>query len=99
MFQLLRKHIEMCGIEISQESPRNHSVNVKNSIIFVLVCMFVVLSGLPLIEVDSFHERTDILFTAACLGICGALYATIIFKTPKLFEFIKNLEDIVNESE
>lgn len=99
MFGLLQKHIGMCGIAISQKSPRNHSFNVKNSTVFVLVWVFVVLTAFLLIEVDSFGERTDILFRAASIGVCGVLYTIIICQTPKLFDFIQSLEDIVNESE
>lgn len=98
-FELLRKHFAMCGIEISQRSSKTHPFSVKNSTIFILVCINVSTIAIMLKEAHTFDEYTDILFRSVSGGTCGIFYEIIVWKTPKLLEFINSLEDTVNTSE
>ena len=97
-FVLLRKHLAMCGIEISQKPLENHQINVKNSTVFILLCGNITLSALTINEMNTFKEYTDIVFRSVSIGVCGILYEIIVWKTSKLFKFINNLEDTVNTS-
>lgn len=98
-FELIRKHLAMCGIEISQKSPKNHAFNAKNVTVFILVSVSVSLIALTLNEADTFDECTDILYRSVSIGTSTILYVIIVWKTAKLFEFINALANIVNTSE
>lgn len=96
MFELLRKHLDGCGIAVIKKAP---IFNTKNVTVLFLVCVLTIVTALLLTEVDTFDERTDTLFRTSSLIVCGIFYAIIVWKTPKLFEFINRLSDIVSESE
>lgn len=100
-FALLRKHIVMCGIEISKDSkpPHKYPFNVKNSTIFILISLYTTLCAIALNEINNFDEFTNLLFMTSSFIICGIDYVIIIWKTCELFEFIDSLEDIVSKSE
>lgn len=99
IFHLLRKHFTMGGIEISQKLSKNHPFNVKNMTFFILFCISICLTVLSLTEADTFDECTDILFRSVSAGVCGIIYEIIVWKTSKLYGFVNNLADAVNESE
>lgn len=99
VFALLRKHLAMSGIKISQQSPKTRPLNVKNSTICILICVTVTLMTISLNEANTFDESTDILFQSVSIGTCGIFYVIIVWKTSELFEIINGLADIVNTSE
>lgn len=99
VFAVFRKHLATGGIEISQKLLNNHPINVKNAIIFILVCVNASFTALTLTSESSFDECTDILFRSVSLGVVGILYEIIVWNTAKLFEFIDSLADTVKESE
>lgn len=98
-FASLRKHLVMCGIKIAQKSPKNHPINARNSIVFILLCVSTTLIAISLNEAKTFDESTDILFRSVSTGTCTILYVIIAWKTSKLYEFINGVEDIVKTSE
>lgn len=98
-FELVQSHLEMSGIAISQKSPKDHPFNVKNSTIFILVCLYSILNASSLHEASSFVECTDILLTSVSMGTLAVVYEIIVFKTSKLFDFINDSADIVGERE
>lgn len=100
IFELIRKHLSMCGIEISHKSPsKNHSFNVKNSTVFILVCATASLIAVAFNDTDTFDEHIDILFRSISIGTSNIIYGIIIWKSSKLFEFINILAEIVKASE
>lgn len=99
-FELLRTHLAMCGVAITQKSAKNYPfINLKNSTVFILVCVAVGLIALSLNEANTYKDYTDILFQSVSIGVCGIVYAIVVWKTSKLFEFICSLADTVHESE
>lgn len=99
IFKLLQRHLDMCGIAISQKTSKNHPINVKNSRILIIiytsfVCVIVLLN-----EAETFDECIDVLIRSTSVGTIGVLYSIIVWKTSILFEFIKSLADVVEESE
>lgn len=100
IFELLRNHFAMCGIEISQKPPINQPFNAKNSTIFTLVCVTISLTIVFLLnEVNTFGESAELLFRIVSFCTCAILYVIIVWRTSKLLEFIDNLADTVNASE
>lgn len=98
-FELLRTHLGMGGIMISQKSSKTHPFNVKNSTIFLLLCVTAILIAIASNQADSYDEYIDILFQSVSIGACAIPYVIIVWKTPILFEFINCLADTVNTSE
>lgn len=98
-FTLIRSHFAMCGVAISQKAPNKHPINVKNSTVFILLCVFITLIAISLNEAKTFDESIDISFRCVSNSACDIVYAIIVWKTSKLFEFINSLADIVKESE
>lgn len=98
-FELLRWHFAMCGVEISQRSPKNHPFNARNLTVIVLLCMNVSSIVVLLNEANTFDEITDILFRSVSYATCGIIYSIIVWKTSNLLDFIDSLTDAVNASE
>lgn len=99
-FVLLRKHLAMCGIKISQQSSKNRLFNVKNLLCSVLnslnvVLVLVTLNGAS----NSFDDSTNMIFQSFGTGTCAACYLIIVWKSSKLFDFINSLADMVECSE
>lgn len=94
-FELIRKHLVMCGIEISKNRP----FNVKNSLVFVILCGGSILIVLSLDESNDFVDYTNILFSGTASSIAAVIYATFICKTSKLSELINCLAEVIKESE
>lgn len=100
IFESLRKHFAMSGIAVSKnDAPKRHPFNGKNSIIFILFCVSVGLTTLSINDANTFDECTDIMFRSISAGVCGLIYAAIVWKTSKLYEFINILNVTVQESE
>lgn len=99
VFESLRKHFATCGIAVSQKSPRRHPFNVKNSTVFILLCLYVSLIAVFVNDANTFDERTDILYKVVSISTCGILYEIIVLKMLKLFAFIDSLADTVDSSE
>lgn len=91
-FELLQKHLAMCGIR------QKHPFNVKNSTVVLLLCLYIVLISVLLNETNTFQECTDIFFRVISIGSFGIIYEIIAWKTLKLFEFIHNLAHTVQAS-
>lgn len=98
-FELLRKYFARCGIANSQKSTKNHSFNIKNLTVLMLLCIDVSLIAIMLNEANTFDEITDIFFRCISGGTCGIIYVIIICNTSKLFKFIDSLEDTIHASE
>lgn len=98
-FELLRLHLEKCGIPVLQKSTRNHHFNVKNLIVFWSVWVHVSSVLASLSETSDFSEITDILFRSVSIGAANILYIIIVCKTSKLCEFIDRSAHTVNASE
>lgn len=98
-FAALRKHLVTCGIEMPQKSTSMHPLNVRNSIICFNLCVFVTLIALSLNDANTFDEYTDILFKSVSISGCSICYAIIVWRTPNLFKFMNNLQDIIQASE
>lgn len=95
IFALLRKHLTMCCIA---SPPKKHSFNARNSAIITWVYLYVILSTAAIKEIDTFQERTDILFRISSFCTCGFNYLIIVWKTSELLEFINGLDDIIRAS-
>lgn len=96
-FELIRTHLATSGIEISQKSLKTHSFNARNSTIFIFVCLNSSLTAATLGKASTFDECVDILFQSVSLGTCGIIYVIIVWKASKLFQFIDNLANTVDE--
>lgn len=97
-FELLRNHLAMCGIAISQNTTKTHPFNVKNSTVFIVLCVTVSLIVISLNEANTFDECTDIVFRSVSIGTCGIFYGIIVWKTSKLFELVNSLAETVKPS-
>lgn len=97
MVELVQKHLAMCGIAISTESPKNHPINLRNSTIFLLLCACIISDAILLDEIGTFDEYTDILFHVITNSTFGIVYVIIVCKTSKLFKYINNLAVAVRE--
>lgn len=98
-FDLIRNHLAMCGIPISKKTLQNHSFNVKNSTVIILVYIFVILSMSSLNEAHTFGESIDIFLHSLSQSFAGMIYVMIVRKTSEIIEFINGLEDIINQRE
>lgn len=98
-FGLLRKHFAMCGIDIAQNSSKNHPFNGKNLTILIVLCVNISSIAITSKDANTFDKFTDILFRCVSYGTCGIFYVIIIWKTSKLLEFSCSLEAMVNASE
>lgn len=99
IFQLLRMHLEMCGIEVLKKSPKKYHFNAKNMTVFLLVWVIVSFILILLRETSAFDEITDILYRSVSIGAANILYIIIVWKTSKLCEFIDKSAHTVNASE
>lgn len=98
-FELLQKHLALCGIEMSNNLLKNQSLNLKNLAVALLLCLYISLISVLLNETNTFEEGTDIFFRIISIGSFGIIYEIIVWKTSKLFEFINSLAGIVQASE
>lgn len=99
MFELIREHLAMCGIELLQKPSKSHPFNVKNTTVITFIFLYIALSLAALNEDRTFDECTDIVLRISSYVISGTVYVIIVWKTSELAGFIDNLADIIGESE
>lgn len=99
VFTLIQNHFATCGIAVTQKLQKTHPFNLKNLTVFILLCVFIILIAASLDETNTFDDFTDISFRCVSNSACNLVYAIIVWKTAKLFEFINCLADIVKLSE
>lgn len=98
-FALIRAHLAMGGIEISQKSSSKiHPFSVKNLTNILLNGVCSTLIALSLIKANTFDECSDILLKSLSVGLFNLVFIFIVSETSKLIEFIDRIADIVNES-
>lgn len=95
---MLRKHFAAAGIENLQNSPKNQSLNVKNSTVFLSLCLFGGLTILSSNEAESFDESIYIWLRGVSIGLCSVVYEIMVWNSTILYGFIDRLADTVNES-
>lgn len=95
---MLRKHFAAAGIENLQNSPKNQSLNVKNSTVFLSICLFGGLTILSSNEAESFDESIYIWLRGVSIGLCSVVYEIMVWNSTILYGFIDRLADTVNES-
>lgn len=89
----------MCGIATSKKSPKNRPFNVENATVLILIYVLVILSIAALNNVNTFNERTNILFHCLSQSFCGIIYGMVVWKTSEIVEFINDLDATINQRE
>lgn len=99
ILQLSQKNFEGLGISY-QQSIQDSPFNARNSKTLVLFGLSIVLAIAYIFGVaNGFEEYIASFYLIICLITNSVLCAIFVWKMPKLFESIQNLERIIGERE
>lgn len=99
IFQSVRRDLAFFGINAHQTWIHKSPFNTKNQIAMSIFCLFLFLNCINFTYAKSFEEYIN------CIYICSALtgtvlcFATLMWESTKWFEFIENVENMLNKSE
>ena len=102
LFKSIQKSLAMLGIKLNQPNPilkYIHPFNERNSIIICLFGGASVSFTLHLFEDLSFEEYIISAFATTTAIVNTIDIVILVWKTSKIFEFIKDIEYIVQISE
>lgn len=95
MFQETQKYLEILGIK-SVQANQKRQFNTRSLLILLLCSFFIVSSILYLIYVpNSFDEYIESINISSTAIVNTIFLLVFLWKNPKLFEFLENLEIIV----
>lgn len=99
IFKLTQRYLAYLGIKFHQPTV-SHGFNEQNLIISGVFGVSSVLTTLYLIEDPNFSEKYVITVYAATASVlCTVDYVTLIWKTSKIFEYIKSIDVLIQMSE
>lgn len=97
IFQAIILNISNVGI-IWPQKHKKHPFNAKNLTILFNLGLYSVLAVLfLLLEAETFSEYADSFYLIVTNIFCAVLFATTIWKTPKIFELITSFETIIQK--
>lgn len=98
-FTLFREHLEMCGVIWQRLPHSSNRFNIKNLIFLALAIteVYCLMKTLP--DTDSFEEYTETVYKAVFMCTIAAIYFTIVWETPELFNYIDKLENYIGNRE
>lgn len=95
MFQSTQKYLAIVGIK-SHPTIHKHSLNARCLLILILCSFFNTSSILYLFFVPTSFDQYIASINITATTIVNTIYfVVLLWKTAKLFEYIKNLENIV----
>lgn len=98
IFQSIEDNLAILGIS-SYQSIQVQPFNTRNVTTLLVFGLSVISNCVFLFHVaDSFMEYTKCVYVVSTLITSFICFAHLVLKMPKLFEFIKNFEQIVEES-
>lgn len=94
-FILFENHLALSGI-ILQQLPNPFNLNFKNSAILIFASFHLIAQAKRLDEANTFEVYTEIIYKVIFLTVVLIFYAYAVWKTPKLFGFVKTLEERIH---
>lgn len=99
IYELVRKHLAMVGIDISKTARKKSPINVKNVTFLILTALSASSTAYSMKFTDKFDERTDMANQSVSFVAVGVCYAIVIWKTSELKKFMMNLTEAIKASE
>lgn len=96
----IRKQFAIIGIGDNDKSSCFYPINGKNSVILLLYFIDLIINGVYFVHgADSFQKYVNSTFTCSTIVVGVAICVLCIGRMPKIFEFFKNLEETIGNSE
>lgn len=97
IFQSIQKYMAVLGIDRLRSTVR-HGFNERNVLVAGLLGTGCISSFLYLLEEPSFKENIISVYATADSIACCTDFVLLIWKSPKVFQYIQSLEDIIEMS-
>lgn len=99
ILESIREKLEIIGMS-NQQSLQKYPFNERNVTCLLLHGINIVCNlGFLIYGTKDLMEFTDSLFLTITAILTAAIFINLMWKMRELFEFINNLEDIVDQSE
>lgn len=97
IFQSIQKYFSILGIN-SSALRKNQVFNIRNVLtVFLFGVLSVSTTEFLVFEATSFREYADSFYSACTISLVGANFAVLMWKTAKVFTFIEELQNIIQE--
>lgn len=98
LFEMHEKYFAIVGID-SYQATRKIPINGKNSAtLLILISALMSTNAFIWFEADTFPEYAESFYVAATSIICFGNFVILFTRMSKFFEFIENLEHLVQTS-
>lgn len=100
IFQFLENYLAILGIEPLQSFQKNHSTALllKRLLVFILfITWLICIIHFAVYEAKTIDEYADAFYITVCLITILSIFPIILWKMDNLFEFIKDLEDLIEQ--
>lgn len=100
VFRLIKESLVCLGIRSPKSFKKVHRFTLKNSMIFIcFIASTTLMSLFFILEDGTVAEYSTATFGLLCSVVGTIVISTLIWKTEKLYKFIDEFEDIVQERE
>lgn len=93
----LRKHLAINGIRTQQPSQK-HPFNDRNSAILIVIGFGIILFVKQVYETNTFEQYANIVYAMVSAWFFLAIFLSVIYKIPKLFQLIDDFNNVVENS-
>lgn len=88
----------MSGILLIQASPQRYPFNARISSILIVIGFGMISYVKQLYEAATFGEHAYMAYHLVTSCFCFIVFLSIVYKSPKLFHLIDDLDSMVKES-
>lgn len=98
IFDSIKSNFAIVGANSLQSNGQN-PFNLKNVMIILIINVQATLCGIFVFyEANSFREYVESVFAFSTVIVIHIVFPVFIWKIPKMFELMNNIEKIVNKS-
>lgn len=99
IFQSIQRCLAVLGLK-SHDTIQTHSINIESVTSFLVFSMCIISNTVYLVrEANSFFEYVESFYVTFAASISFEIFAFFTWKMTELFEFINNMETIIQHSE
>lgn len=99
IFQSVRRDLAFFGINPNQSWMHSSPFNRKNQTAMLIFCLFLFSNCIYFTHAKTFEEYINCIYIVTALSGTVICFATLMWQASKWFEFIDNVENIINKSE
>lgn len=99
MFHSIQKYLAIIGIKCNRSAIIKNPFNRRNFTIICIFCTGSISSIIYLFEEPNFEELIVSVYETTSQILCTACTVTIVWATSKIFDFIENIETLIQMSQ